>query len=76
MMYKTDVAIQLIEKALNASIKAQYVLMDTWFTTEPMIGTNECLYILSTDTSLNAKIVRIYGIDSLLNVSLNHLNLS
>lgn len=38
MMHKTDAAIQLIENALNAGIKAQYVLMDTWFTTEPMIG--------------------------------------
>ena len=130
MMHKTDAAIQLIENALNAGIKAQYVLMDTWFTTEPMIGAilntgldvigmvkqlkqrytyngkqyklqelkkfvcfngarnifgslivttktgipvkivfvrnrnkkSECLYILSTDTSLtDAEIVRIYG---------------
>ena len=130
MMHKTDAAIQLIENALNAGIKAQYVLMDTWFTTEPMIGAilntgldvigmvkqlkqrytyngkqyklqelkkfvcfdgarnifgslivttktgipvkivfvrnrnkqSECLYILSTDTSLSdAEIVRIYG---------------
>ena len=38
MMHKTDAAIRLIENALNAGIKAQYVLMDTWFTTEPMIG--------------------------------------
>ena len=38
MMHKTDAAIRLIESALNAGIKAQYVLMDTWFTTEPMIG--------------------------------------
>ena len=130
MMHKTDAAIRLIESALNAGIKAQYVLMDTWFTTEPMIGAilntgldvigmvkqlkqrytyngkqyklqelkkfvcfdgarnifgslivttktgipvkivfvrnrnkkSECLYILSTDTSLsNSEIVRIYG---------------
>ena len=130
MMHKTDAAIQLIENALNTGIKAQYVLMDTWFTTEPMIGAilntgldvigmvkqlkqrytyngkqyklpelkkficfdgarnifgslivttktgipvkivfvrnrnkqSECLYILSTDTSLSdAEIVRIYG---------------
>ena len=130
MMQKTDAAIRLIENALNAGIKAQYVLMDTWFTTEPMIGAilntgldvigmvkqlkqrytyngkqyklqelkkfvcfdgarnifgslivttktgipvkivfvrnrnkkSECLYILSTDTSLSdAEIVRIYG---------------
>ncbi|MGC6173925.1 IS4 family transposase [Lacrimispora sp. 38-1] len=130
MIPKTDAAILLIKNALNAGIKADYVLMDTWFTTEPMIkeiletgihaigmvkqlkqrytyngkqyklpelkkfvsfeGTrnifgslvvatktgipvkivfvrnrnkkSECLYILSTDISLdNAEIVRIYG---------------
>lgn len=37
MMHKTDAAIRLIENALHAGIKAQYVLMDTWFTTEPML---------------------------------------
>ncbi len=29
--------IQLIRNALTAGIKAGYVLMDTWFTTEPML---------------------------------------
>ena len=130
MMHKTDAAIQLIRNALTAGIKADYVLMDTWFTTEPMLKEiletgihaigmvkqlkqrytyngrqytlpglknfvdfsgarnifgslvvttktgipvkvvfvrnrnkkSECLYLLSTDTSLNdAEIVRIYG---------------
>lgn len=37
IMHKTDVAILLIKNALNAGIKADYVLMDTWFTTEPML---------------------------------------
>ena len=37
MMHKTDAAIQLIRNALTARIKADYVLMDTWFTTEPML---------------------------------------
>lgn len=37
MMRKTDAAILLIKNALNVGIKADYVLMDTWFTTEPMI---------------------------------------
>ena len=37
MMHKTDAAIQLIRNALTAGIKADYVLMDTWFTTEPML---------------------------------------
>ena len=35
---KPDVAIQLIRNALNAGIRASYVLMDTWFTNEPFIG--------------------------------------
>ena len=38
MMYKTEAAILLIKNALKAGIKADYVLMDTWFTTEPMIA--------------------------------------
>ncbi|SHK01210.1 Transposase DDE domain-containing protein [Hathewaya proteolytica DSM 3090] len=37
MMHKTDAAVLLVKNALNAGIKADYVLMDTWFTTEPMI---------------------------------------
>ena len=37
LMAKTDAAVLMIERALNAGIKADYVLMDTWFTTEPMI---------------------------------------
>jgi len=37
MMAKTDAAVLMIERALNAGIQADYVLMDTWFTTEPMI---------------------------------------
>lgn len=36
MMHKTDAAILLIKNALNAGIKADYVLMNTWFTTEPI----------------------------------------
>ena len=38
MMHKTDAAVLLIKNVLNAGIRAQYVLMDTWFTTEPMIA--------------------------------------
>ena len=37
LLAKTDAAVLLIRKALNAGIRADYVLMDTWFTTEPMI---------------------------------------
>ena len=34
---KTDAAVLLIQRALQSGIKADYLLMDTWFTTEPMI---------------------------------------
>lgn len=37
LMQKTDAAVLLIQRALASGIKADYVLMDTWFTTEPML---------------------------------------
>lgn len=37
MLAKTEAAVLLIKNALDAGILADYVLMDTWFTTEPMI---------------------------------------
>jgi hypothetical protein len=37
MMQKPDNVIKLIKNALNSGITADYVLMDTWFTNEPMI---------------------------------------
>jgi hypothetical protein len=37
MMQKPDVVIKLIKNDLNIGITADYVLMDTWFTNEPMI---------------------------------------
>lgn len=37
LLAKPDAALLLIRRALNTGIKADYVLMDTWFTTEPMI---------------------------------------
>lgn len=37
IMHKTDAAILLMKNALKAGVKADYVLMDTWFTTEPML---------------------------------------
>ena len=43
LMAKTDAAILLIERALNAGIQADYVLMDTWFTTEPMIRSSRSM---------------------------------
>lgn len=37
MLHKPEDALRLIKNALNAGISADYVLMDTWFTTEPFI---------------------------------------
>ena len=37
LLAETGVAVLLIRRALNVGIRADYVLMDTWFTTEPMI---------------------------------------
>lgn len=37
MQKKNDVAVQLIKNTLNQGIQASYVLMDTWFTHEPLI---------------------------------------
>lgn len=37
MLSKPQAAIKLIKEALDTGIIADYVLMDTWFTTEPMI---------------------------------------
>lgn len=37
MKKKTHVAVQMIRNALNQGIQADYVLMDTWFTHEPII---------------------------------------
>ncbi|NLT21007.1 MAG: transposase [Syntrophomonadaceae bacterium] len=37
MMQKPDVVLKLVKSALNTGITADYVLMDTWFTNEPMI---------------------------------------
>jgi len=34
---KSEVAIELIKHALNAGVQAAYVLMDSWFTHEPLI---------------------------------------
>jgi hypothetical protein len=37
MLQKPDTVLKLIKNALNVGITADYVLMDTWFTNEPMI---------------------------------------
>ena len=37
MFSKTKAAILRIKNAIKAGVLADYVLMDTWFTTEPMI---------------------------------------
>lgn len=38
ILQKTEASLLLIKRALEAGICADYVLMDTWFTTEPMIA--------------------------------------
>ena len=37
LMKKTDAAVLLIQRALDNGIRADYVLLDTWFTHEPLI---------------------------------------
>ena len=38
ILQKPDAIIKFIRNALDAGIKASYVLMDTWFTNEPFIA--------------------------------------
>ena len=38
LLAKPEAAALLIQRALAAGIRADYVLMDTWFTTEPMLA--------------------------------------
>ena len=38
MLSKPEAAVLLVKRALTAGIQADYVLMDTWFTTEPMLA--------------------------------------
>lgn len=54
---KTDVAITLIQNALKQGIIADYVLMDTWFTHEPMIGSilEEGLHVIGMVKQLKQK---------------------
>ena len=37
LLAKPEAAVLLVQKALAVGIQADYVLMDTWFTTEPML---------------------------------------
>ncbi len=37
MLHKPEAALRLIRSALDAGIEAEYVLMDSWFTTEPFV---------------------------------------
>ena len=38
MLHKPEAAFRLVQSALAAGIRAEYLLMDSWFTTEPFIG--------------------------------------
>lgn len=57
ILKKPEVAIKLIQNALNHGISAQYVLMDTWFTNEPMIKNilNEGLDVIGMVKQLKQK---------------------
>jgi hypothetical protein len=37
MLHKPDVVVQMIDRALRAGLSADYLLMDSWFTTMPLI---------------------------------------
>ena len=37
VMHKPEMVITLLQRALNEGIKADYVLMDTWFTAGPLL---------------------------------------
>ena len=37
MMQKPEAALRMVESALAAGIHADYILMDSWFTTEPFV---------------------------------------
>ncbi|MDF1618856.1 IS4 family transposase, partial [Petrocella sp. FN5] len=57
LLKKPEAAVQLIKEALAAGVSADYVLMDTWFTTEPMIKAilNEGLDVVGMVKKGNAK---------------------
>ncbi len=57
MQKKPEVAIKLIQNALKQGISADYVLMDTWFTNEPMIKNvlNEGLHVIGMVKQLKQK---------------------
>lgn len=38
LLPKPDAEVLLVQRALNAGIQADYILMNTWFTTEPMLA--------------------------------------
>jgi hypothetical protein len=54
---KPEVALTLIQNALKTGIFAEYVLMDTWFTTEPLIKSilNEGLHVIGMVKQLKQK---------------------
>lgn len=37
MLQKPEAALRMVESALAAGIRADYILMDSWFTTEPFV---------------------------------------
>ena len=72
LLKKPDVASQMLDNAIANGIAADYVLMDTWFTNEPMI---KMLYqrifmllvwlrILSNDTVIRIQITRLKNFEN------------
>lgn len=59
LLSKPEAAILLIKRALTSGICADYVLMDTWFTTEPMIKSilDEGLNVIGMVKQLNQRYI-------------------
>ena len=73
LLRKPEAAIRLIRDALSHGITADYVLMDTWFTTEPMIESilDEGLDVIGMIRKGNAKYHyknKMYDLKSLRNL--------
>lgn len=73
LLRKPEAAIRLIREAVSHGIIANYVLMDTWFTTEPMIESilDEGLDVIGMIRKGNAKYHyknRMYDLKSLRNL--------
>lgn len=57
MQKKSEIAVELVRKSLNQGIEANYVLMDSWFTHEPLIKSclNEGIDVIGMVKQLKQK---------------------